>query len=863
MYTDFLPLVQKPARYINSEGNSVHKDLETVRTTVCLFFPDTYEVGMSHLGLRILYDILNRRGDTACERVFSPWTDYEEQLRKSGRPLASLESNLPIREFDIVGVSLQYELSYTNILAGLDLAGIPLRSADRTHNHPVVVAGGPCAVNPEPLSDFIDVFFIGEAEEAIHEVIDLKQKHDDRQHFLDELAERDGFYVPSRGRTAVRRRFLRDLDSAPYPDRPLLPLMKPVHDRVTVEVARGCIRGCRFCQAGIIYRPFRERSPERVKDILRESLACTGYEELSLASLSSGDYSAIEPLIMELMDTYRDSRVSVSLPSLRVGTLTPPMIRAIAGTRKTGFTLAPEAGTERLRRVINKPVSDLDLIDAAETIFRSGWSVLKLYFMIGLPTETDEDLDGIIRLGRELLAAGRRSTKRDVQINISVSTFVPKSHTPFQWFGQAPIDEIKRRQAYLGQGLRGKGITVKPHHPETSLLEGVFARGDRSIGRVLEEAFRQGCRFDGWSESFDFAKWKAAFAACGLDPAAYANRTFGIDEPLPWDHIRTGVTKQFLVQEYRRAAAGEITENCRAECSHCGMGCKNGGSLLFGTAPASGSGGPGKRPAEVRTMQTPPAEITSRIRMRYTKTGRMSFLSHLDFMTLVHRSVVRAGVPIAFSQGFNPHPRIAFGPALSVGIESVSEYLDMETDALVDLPALTADLNKIMPRGISFLEARLVPRNAASLSGSIARYDYECLVPADQGAGLTARVNAFLAQKEIIVTREKGSRDIRPCLRTIAVKDRTLLITLEDKDQIKPRIQDVVSRCFDLAPEAAIQGEPPRSGAEGVPLTNATSRSLRGPLPAGAPGLPVEGFKIRRIALYYQLQGEWVSPLVV
>jgi radical SAM superfamily enzyme YgiQ (UPF0313 family) len=461
MYADFLPLVQKPARYIDSEVNVVRKDLSSVRTRVCLFFPDTYEVGMSHLGLRILYDILNRREDTACERVFAPWIDYEARLRESGRPLASLESNLPLREFDIIGVSLQYELSYTNILAGLDLAGIPLRSSARTTSHPVVVAGGPCAVNPEPLADFIDAFFIGEAEEAVHELIELRQEHPDRDRFLDELSKRGGFYVPSRGRTAVRRRWLNDIDSAAYPDRPLLPLMKPVHDRVTVEVARGCIRGCRFCQAGIIYRPFRERSPERVKDILRESLACTGYEELSLASLSSGDYSAIEPLVVELMDAYRDSRVSVSLPSLRVGTLTPGMIKAIAGTRKTGFTLAPEAGTERLRRVINKPVSDLDLIDAAETIFRSGWSVLKLYFMLGLPTETDGDLDGIIRLGRELLSAGRRSTKRHVQINISVSTFVPKPHTPFQWFGQAPLEEIRRKQAYLSRGLRGKGIALK------------------------------------------------------------------------------------------------------------------------------------------------------------------------------------------------------------------------------------------------------------------------------------------------------------------------------------------------------------------------------------------------------------------
>ena len=342
--------------------------------------------------------------------------------------------------------------------------------------------------------------------------------------------------------------------------------MKPIHDRVTVEVARGCIRGCRFCQAGIIYRPYRERSPETVKGLLDGSLSCTGYDELSLASLSSGDYSEIQPLIIELMDKYRDSRISVSLPSLRVGTLTPEMIRAIAGTRKTGFTLAPEAGTERLRRVINKPVSDLDLMDAAETIFRSGWNTIKLYFMIGLPTETDLDLDGIIRLTNELASLGKRASKRPVQINVSVSTFVPKPHTPFQWHGQAPIEEIRRKQAYLDRGLKRRGITLKAHNPETSLLEGAFARGDRQLGRVIEEAVRLGCRFDGWTECFDFKKWTAAFQKCELDVSSYAARTFGMEEELPWDAIRSGVTREFLKSEYQRAVEEKITENCRVEC---------------------------------------------------------------------------------------------------------------------------------------------------------------------------------------------------------------------------------------------------------------------------------------------------------
>jgi radical SAM family uncharacterized protein/radical SAM-linked protein len=807
MLEDFLPLVAKPARYIDHEINAVHKDLTTVRTKVCLFFPDTYEVGMSHLGIRILYDILNSREDTACERVFSPWTDYEEELRAAGRPLTSLESNVPLDRFDIIGITLQYELSYSNILAGLELARIPVRSSERNDSHPVIVAGGPCAVNPGPLSDFIDVFFIGEAEEAVHELVDLKQAHKDKRGFLEAVAKREGFLVPALGPATVRRRYIKNIEAAPYPERPLLPLMKPVHDRVTVEVARGCIRGCRFCQAGIIYRPFRERSPERVKDLLEESLACTGYEELSLASLSSGDYSAIQPLIVELMQRYRDGRVSVSLPSLRVGTLTPEMIEAIAGTRKTGFTLAPEAGTERLRRVINKPVSDLDLMDAAETIFRNGWNVLKLYFMIGLPTETDEDLDGIIRIVLELLARGKRVSKRPLQINVGVSTFVPKPHTPFQWMGQAPLDEIRRKQAYLHKGLRRRGITLKSHNPETSVLEAAFARGDRSLGKVIAEAVARGCRFDGWSEAFDFRAWTAAFAKFGLDPASYAGRTFGPDDDLPWDQVRSGVTGKFLRQEYERAVSAEITRNCRTECSHCGLGCADGGTPEHGK-PASGEAIIRRQepPAQARRPASP--EITTRIRMQFTKTGRVRFLSHLDLMTLFQRAATRAGIPLSFSQGFNPHPKMSFGPALSVGMESESEFLDMETDPFIDLLRITKDLNNSLPAGIRILESRIIPRNAPSLSGGIGRYVYDVTVPATRRAGLADRVAAFLSRASLMVVKDERQKDIRPCIESIRCPEPDdaahLLITLQDMGQIKPRILDVVRLLLDLTPEESV-----------------------------------------------------------
>jgi radical SAM family uncharacterized protein/radical SAM-linked protein len=806
MLEDFLPLVTKPARYINTEINAVHKDLARVKTRVCLFFPDTYEVGMSHLGIRILYHILNNRPDTACERVFSPWTDYEDRLRASGRPLSSLESNLPLAEFDIIGITLQYELSYSNILTGLELAQIPVRSADRDGNHPLIIAGGPCAMNPGPLSDFIDVFFIGEAEEAVHEIVALRQEHRVKQEFLKAISKQEGFYVPSLGKAIVRRRYLKSIDTAPYPDRPLVPLMKPIHDRVTVEVARGCIRGCRFCQAGIIYRPYRERGPDTIKGLLDESLSCTGYDELSLASLSSGDYSAIQPLIMELMEKYRESRISVSLPSLRVGTLTPEMIRAIAGTRKTGFTLAPEAGTERLRRVINKPVTDLDLLDAAETIFRSGWNTIKLYFMIGLPTETDEDLDGIIRLANELFSVGKRASKRAVQLNISVSTFVPKPHTPFQWHGQASIGEIRRKQAYLERGLKKRGIQVKAHDPETSLLEGAFARGDRQLGRVIEEAVRLGCRFDGWTECFDFKKWTEAFLKCGLDASTYASRTFGLEDELPWGIVKSGVSREFLKREYQRAVEEKTTENCRVECEHCGIGCADGGTNELGRPAALTTTKPVPEQFAPADRQKPAGlpDMTIRVRMKFTKTGRIRFISHLDFMTLFHRAVARAQVPIAFSQGFNPHLKIAFGPALPVGMESEAEYLDLEIDPFADLLQITSGLNSALPEGVRILESKVVPKKAPSLSGSISRYTYEVIVAAQYRDRIEERVQEFLSRTSVIVSKEGKQREIRPCIESIAAGPDSLSITLVDHDQLKPRMQDVILQLFNCSSEQVV-----------------------------------------------------------
>lgn len=832
VYQDFLPLVSKPARYINNEINAVHKDRITVKTKICLLFPDTYEVGMSHLGLRILYHVLNSRHDTVCERVFTPWTDYEQRLRSSNRPLTSLESNTPLAEFDIIGVTLQYELSYTNLLVTLDLANIPLRRTSRDGRSPVIVAGGPCTVNPEPLSEFIDAFFIGEAEEAVHELIQLRQQYTDKSEYLSSLAQCEGFYVPDITKGPVRRRYIQNLDAAPFPGRPILPLMKPVHDRISVEVARGCIRGCRFCQAGMIYRPYRERAPETVKTLIRESLLCTGYDEVSLSALSSGDYTDMEHLITELIQQYRSDRVSISLPSLRIGTLTTPMIHAIADIRKTGFTMAPEAASERLRRVINKPVSEAVLMDTVCTIFSSGWNVLKLYFMIGLPSEREQDVSEIARLCTAIHALGRKFSNRPVQLNVTVSTFVPKPHTPFQWLGQSPIDAIREKQAYLAGNLKKRGIALKFHNPEMSLLEAAFSRADRSIAPVLEKAFRLGCRFDGWSESFEFNKWTDAFQELGTSPDAYACRNFNQDDQLPWRYVQTGVTTDFLKREYRKAFAAEITENCRVRCEGCGMRCKTDGTLVLGKSEhSSDSTSISGVQEHAGKKGRPVPEQTVRIRCRYSKTGNIRFLSHLDLMTVFQRAAVRARIPLAFSSGFNPHPKIAYGPALPVGFESEAEYLDLETDPFVEPAKLPGLLNSTLPQGIRVAGCKVIPQKSPSLSGSIGRYVYSMPVPDRDTATLEYRIQAFMGRDVILIQRDGKGKDIRPAIEKIDLArssgETTISIVMRETESVRARIQDVVEQLFEVDPETAAL------------------------------------FRIRRTEMYVSRNGNWISPLDV
>ena len=597
LFDRMLSKVQKPGRYCGGEVNSVIKDKSAVDVRFAFCFPDTYEIGMSHLGIKILYSIFNERDDIWCERVFTPLDDMAEQMHENDIPLFALESRDYIKDFDFVGFTLQYELSYTNVLYMLDLAEVPLRSSDRAENDPLVVAGGPCACNAEPMADFIDIFFLGEGEKVDLEVIDLykecKKAGKSRREFLIEAAKIEGVYVPSlytvtynedgtvkaitpceNAPKTVRKRIEYDMDKAYYPEKFILPSIEIVHDRAVQEIFRGCIRGCRFCQAGYIYRPVREKSPAVINRQAKSLIKTTGYDEISLSSLSTSDYRKLEPLLTDMLSWCEKDGVSLSLPSLRIDNFSEELLKKVSSVRKSGLTFAPEAGTQRLRDVINKNITEEEIMKSCATAFRGGYIAVKLYFMMGLPTETDEDIIGIAQLAQRIVdlyySLPDRQKGKSVGVTISVANFVPKPFTPFQFEPQISREEMLRRQTLLKEHITSRKITFNYHENRTSFLEGVFARGDRRLCDVLESAYKSGCRFDGWDEFFDLEKWLDAFKKCGIDPKFYTARKRDYSEVMPWEHIDFAVTKEFLIRENKLAYEGATTPNCRQKCAGCG-----------------------------------------------------------------------------------------------------------------------------------------------------------------------------------------------------------------------------------------------------------------------------------------------------
>ena len=606
---DILSSVQKPARYTGGEFASIIKPVEEVEATICLAFPDVYEVGMSYLGFKILYHLLNQQQGVQAERVYAPWIDMEAKMRERKIPLRTLETKKTLKECDIVGFTLQYELSYTNILNMLDLGGVPVVAAERSEEDPLVIVGGPCVYNPEPLADFFDFAIIGEGEEVMAEVMEAYKswkragKPGGRRAFLQEVVKIKGIYVPSfyevyynenltvkevrpineNAPAVVYKRVVKDMNSVDFPTAPIVPFGEIVHDRIMLEVFRGCSRGCRFCHAGMVYRPVRERKPEVLQDLARKLVDNTGYNEISLVSLSSADYSCLAPMVHSMIEEFKDDRVSVSLPSLRIDSFCVAIAKEIQAVRKSGLTFAPEAGSQKMRDVINKGVTEEDLMNAVGAAFESGWNSVKLYFMIGLPFENDDDVLAIADLARKVQYKYYQVTgKRGCKVTCSASFFVPKPYTAFQWFAQDDLETIRRKQFLLKDEIKTiKNVTLNYHDSKTGIIEAVFARGDRKVGKALLAAWRRGARFDGWSDCFDYERWLEAFAEAGIDKDFYAARQRGENEVFPWEHISPGVSRKFLWNEWQKAYAQQLTHDCRrSTCTGCGVCQKLGVQII-------------------------------------------------------------------------------------------------------------------------------------------------------------------------------------------------------------------------------------------------------------------------------------------
>jgi radical SAM family uncharacterized protein/radical SAM-linked protein len=781
---DLILKVEKPTRYLGNELNAVVKPPQDARVLFGLAFPDTYEVGMSNVGFRTLYHALNERPDTACERFFMPWADMEAVMRSRNLPLFSLENRLPALAFDVLGFTMQFELCYTTILAMLDLARVPLLSKDRRRDDPLILGGGPCSYNPEPVADFFDAVVVGEGEEVVHEISDVmaewKPSGESRKDLLWRLSEIQGVYIPSffkphynaldktlkaieplkPGYERVVRRVIPDLNAVPMPEKPIMPFMQTIHDRLPIEIQRGCTRGCRFCQVGMITRPTRQRSPENVRHLAEVGLAATGYEEVGFLSLSAGDYECINGLLEDFFDRFAPERISISLPSLRTETMNERLTQQIKRVRKSGFTVAPEAATERMRRVINKGNKEENLLNAVETIFKAGWELVKFYFMIGLPTERDEDVRAIVQLSAKAHDLARKHLQNP-KIHVGVSTFVPKPFTPFQWEPMIPLEETRRKHSVLKEELRKlprqkySSLSIKPHDASQSSFEGALALGDRRLGTAVLAAYRMGQRFDGWSEHFHLDVWDNAakemesIHGVGLEFFAHRGRTQ--HEVLPWDHIDCEVTKPYLWGELKKSyEEAEVVDCVLSRCTACGA-CDyfTVDTRVYKDQDYQHAAPLPPRPAD-------PVERTI-VRVRYSKEGRVRALSHLETKNALERAIRRAKLPVAFSQGFSPKPKLTFSPALSVGIESQAEFVDIVLIGVHDPATVGAALQARMPPGMAVLASEVAHDESLNQGANAVTYTAE--VPIDAMAGLESAIDRFTQASEWMIMRKYDGRE--------------------------------------------------------------------------------------------------------
>ena len=806
-----LPLFSKPGRYLGNEWGAVHKDPDNISIHVALAFPDLYEVGMSYVGQKILYERINAEERFWAERVFAPSEDVAEILTENKAPLCSLESDTPLADMDVVAFSITHELCYTNVLYMLDLAEIPLKSKDRDDSHPLVMAGGGVCFNAEPMSEFLDLMILGDGEQSIIQVLTelekLKSKNASRSKILDSLRKLPGCYVPSffeqkdynsplvpvlDDYQTVDKAVVPDLDKEMFPVKQVIPFVKAVHDRLSIEIARGCTRGCRFCHAGMIYRPARERKPETVVDILEKGIASGGFEETSFLSLSTGDYSALEDLFSKSFERCQAEQVAISLPSLRVGSLSDRIMELISSIRRTGATLAPEAGSQRLRDVINKDITEDQLMDHVKKLFANGWQGVKLYFMIGLPTETTEDLDAILDLCLKVKALAGPTVKR-LQITAAVSPFVPKPHTPFQWQAQDTMEQIKEKIDYLYDIFRRhKKVSLKHHEPEMSFLEGVFSRAGRELGPVVLSAYRKGAIFTSWRDKLSLPQWLEALEENGLDPAIFFQAK-DLDAPMPWDHLNPGIDKDFLKRELKRALEQKISKDCRYNpCLACGV-CDNSptGSkiknrdseeeiiprMIFSQRDSGAD-------TEIEFEKPNMSEKARHYRIWYSKMGQAAFLSQLELQSQFERAFRRSKLPISFSAGFHPMPRMSFGRALSVGIESQKEWLNLFLREDMEPMDVLKALAGSMPGGIEFISVQELSIGKKQPQPNVEDYILTFTTDEEKADKYIADWLAFskLGSFKIMRKSKKGMKetDIRPLVKSVEqAENQTVLITFD------------------------------------------------------------------------------------